>query len=167
MVDQAFVLFGKPLAVTAHLKTVRQGGFVPDYYDIRLEYSNFSAILKCSYLVHTAGPRYILHGEHGSFYKSGIDPQEELLKAGALPTGGQWGNEPQELWGTISYQKDGLQFEETVETIQGNYNHFYDNVYEAIRKGAELFVKPIESVEVLKIIEVCVKSSLLKKTIEI
>ena len=45
MVDQAFVLFGKPLSVNANLKIVRTGGNAADYYDIRLEYKTFSAIL--------------------------------------------------------------------------------------------------------------------------
>lgn len=165
MIDQAYVLFGKPVAVTAHLKIIRSGGFVTDYYDIRLDYENFSALLKCSYLVKKPGPRYILHGELGSFYKFGIDPQEELLKAGKLPEGEKWGAEPPELWGTISYQNNGNNFEEVVETIPGNYNIFYDNVYDAIRNGAELFVKPEEAFEVLKIMEACIKSNNEKRTI--
>ena len=165
MVDQAFVLFGKPLAVTAHLKIVRTAGIVTDYYDIRLEYEKFSALLKCSYLVKKKGPRYILHGELGSFFKFGIDPQEELLKAGNLPVGENWGKEPPEMWGTISYQKDGNEFEETIETIPGNYNIYYINVFDAIRHGAELFVKPEEAVEVLKILEACLQSNREKRTI--
>ena len=165
MVDQAYVLFGKPLAVTAHLKIVRTAGIVTDYYDIRLEYEKFAALLKCSYLVKKPGPRYILHGELGSFYKSGIDPQEELLKAGNLPEGENWGTEPPEMWGNISYQKGGNDFEEVVETLPGNYNIFYNNVFDAIRNGAELFVKPEEAVEVVKILEACLKSNREKRTV--
>jgi len=165
MVDQVYVLFGKPKAVTAHLKIVRSGGVVTDYYDIRLEYENFSALLKCSYLVKKPGPRYILHGEFGTFYKSGIDGQEELLKAGHLPVGENWGTEPPAEWGTLFYEKDGKDFEEVIETLQGNYNIFYNNVFDAIRNGAELFVKPEEAVEVLKILEACLKSNREKRTV--
>lgn len=165
MVDQAYVLYGKPLAVTSHLKIVRTGGVVTDYYDIRLEYEKFAALLKCSYLVKKPGPRYILHGESGTFYKSGIDPQEEMLKTGNLPAGKNWGTEPREMWGTVTYQKDGKDFEELIETVPGNYNIFYDNVFDAIRNGAELFVKPKEAVEVLKILEACLQSNREKRTI--
>jgi len=165
MVDQAFVLFGKPISVTAHLKIVRTGGAVTDYYDIRLEYENYSVLLKCSYLVKKPGPRYIIHGELGSFFKFGIDPQEELLKSGILPKGENWRTEPPEMWGTISCQKGGNDFEEVVETIPGNYNIFYDNVFDAIRNGAGLFVKPEEAVEVLKILEACLLSNREKRTI--
>jgi predicted dehydrogenase len=165
MVDQVFVLFGKPLAVTAHLKIVRTGGVVTDYYDIRLEYEKFSAIVKCSYLVKDPGPRYSIYGEYGTFHKWGIDPQEELLKAGHLPIGENWGKEPESEWGTILYEKDRVDFRAKIETLPGNYNIFYNNIYDTIRNGAELFVKPEESVEVLKILEACLKSNREKRTI--
>lgn len=165
MVDQVYVLFGKPKAVTAHLKIVRTGGVVTDYYDIRLEYENFSSLLKCSYLVKKPGPRYILHGEFGTFYKSGLDPQEEMLKAGNLPVGESWGTEPASEWGKLFYEKDGKDVEEVIETLPGNYNIFYNNVFDAIRNGAELFVKPEEAVEVLKILEACLKSNREKRTV--
>ena len=165
MVDQAVVLFGKPTAVTAHLKIVRTAGVVTDYYDIRLEYEGFSALIKCSYLVKNAGPRYTIHGEYGTFNKNGIDLQEEQLKAGNLPVGDDWGKEQPDEWGTIFYEEEGEDYEELVETVPGDYKIFYNNVYDAIRNGAELFVKPEESVEVLKILEACLASSCEKRTV--
>ena len=165
MIDQVYVLFGKPKSVSAHLKIIRTAGKVTDYYDIRLEYEHFSAILKCSYLVKSPGPRYSIYGENGTFYKFGIDPQEELLKTGKLPTGDDWGTEPESEWGTIFYEENGVDFKEKIETLPGNYKLFYDNLYNVIRNGADLFVKPQEAVEVLKIMEACVKSNLEKRSI--
>ena len=159
------MLFGKPKAVTAHLKIVRTAGVITDYYNIRFEYEGFSALTKCSYLVKNAGPRYIIHGEYGTFNKTGIDPQEEQLKAGKLPVGDDLGTESPDEWGTIFYEKDGVDYEELVETVPGDYNIFYDNVYDAIRNGAELFVKPEETVEVLKILEACLISNMKKQMI--
>ena len=165
MIDQAFVLFGKPHAVTAHLKVVRKGGLVTDYYDIRLEYERFSALLKCSYLVKNPGPRYSIYSEYGTFHKWGIDPQEEMLKNGALPEGENWGIEPKENWGELVYEKDGVEFIGKVATIPGNYKAVYNNLYDVIRNGAELAVKPEETVEVLKIMEACMESNRLKRTV--
>ena len=165
MVDQAYVLFGMPLAVTAHLQIVRKGGVVSDYYDIRLQYENFAALLKCSYLVKDPGPRYTVHGEYGTFYKYGIDSQEELLKAGNLPVGENWGREDPSEWGTLFYEENGEDVEELVETVPGNYNLFYNNVYGAIRNGEELLVKPEEALEVLKILEACLQSNRGKRTV--
>lgn len=167
MVDQAYVLFGMPKAVNANLKIVRKGGKVADYYDIRLEYEEFSAILKCSYLVKEPGPRYSIFGEYGTFHKWGIDNQEENLKAGNLPAGDDWGTEPEKDWGTLVYEKNGLEYRGTVETIPGNYNAFYENVYEALRNGAYLAVKPQETIDVLKILEACLESNRTKKQVKL
>ena len=80
MIDQVTVLFGMPKSVTTHLDILRDNGRAKDYYDIRLQYDGFAAILKSSYLVREPGPRYSLHGTLGSFRKWGIDPQEQVLK---------------------------------------------------------------------------------------
>lgn len=165
MVDQAYVLFGNPKAITAHLKIVRTNGEITDYYDIRLEYDDFAALLKCSYLVKNPGPRYSLHGENGTFHKYGIDPQEELLKTGHLPDGEKLGKESPDDWGTLYYEEGDEEIEELVETVPGNYNIFYDNVASAIRDGEQLLVQPEESVEVLRILEACLQSSREKRTI--
>ncbi|NQU53746.1 MAG: Gfo/Idh/MocA family oxidoreductase, partial [Bacteroidetes bacterium] len=110
-VDQAYVLFGKPVSVFANLKIVRTAGIVTDYYDIRLEYEGFTAILKCSYLVKNAGPHFSIYGEYGTFYKNGMDPQEELLKAGNMPDGEKLGVEAPDDWGVIFYEKEDEDFE--------------------------------------------------------
>lgn len=167
MVDQAYVLFGMPKAVTAHLRIVRKAGVVCDYYDIRLQYNNFAALLKCSYLVKDPGPRYTIHGEYGTFYKSGLDNQEEMLKTGHLPNEENWGTEAPEEWGTLVYQDGDDDVEELIETIPGNYTIFYTNVHDAIRNGAELFVKPEESINVLKILEACLLSNSEGRTVEL
>jgi scyllo-inositol 2-dehydrogenase (NADP+) len=165
MVDQAFVLFGTPSEVTAHLKIVRSGGAVYDYYDIRLGYKGFAALLKCSYLVKDPGPRYTIHGEFGSFNKWGIDPQEELLKNGELPTGNEWGTETPDKWGKLVYMKNNSEVIELVETIPGNYNLFYNNVYEVLRKEGRLLVQPEESLEVIRVLEACLLSNRKKSTV--
>jgi len=165
MVDQVLNLFGMPKSVTAHLATLRTNGRVPDYYDIRLQYDGFAALLKSSYLVREPGPRYSLHGTLGSFQKWGIDPQEEALKAGKLPGEPGWGEEPQEAWGLLHTEKDGQVIREKRETIPGNYPMFYDNLYEAIMNGADLLVKPEESRDCLRVLEACLLSDQEQRTI--
>lgn len=165
MVDQAYVLFGRPQTVTAHLKSVRTGGKIYDYYDIRLDYEGFSGLLKCSYLVMDPGPRYMINGEYGTFKKWGIDGQEEILKAGNLPDGDDWGKEEADCWGTLVYTENEEHIEELVETIPGDYRIFYDNIFQAIRNNKQLLVKPEEALEVLKIIEACLLSNRKRRTI--
>ena len=165
MIDQVLVLFGRPLSVTAHLQTLRTGGKVTDYYDIRLQYDGFAALLKCSYLVREPGPRYSVHGTLGSFHKWGIDPQEEALKAGKLPDSADWGTEPESDWGILHSEKEGHGFWQKMETIPGNYSVFYEKVYDAIVHRKEPPVKPEEALLTQEILELCVLSDREKRTV--
>jgi scyllo-inositol 2-dehydrogenase (NADP+) len=166
MVDQALVLFGKPKSITGHLDILRTSGKVTDYYDIRFQYKGFAATMKCSLLVRELGPRYIIHGTDGSFLKWGIDPQEEALKAGILPVGVDWGKEPETDWGHLNSEIKGVLYNKQIETIAGDYRLFYNNLYEAIRLGKELAVKPEEALLLVEMLNVCLESNRLKKTIE-
>lgn len=159
MIDQALVLFGKPKAISADIDSHRPGSKIDDYYDIKLYYSDFKVILKASLLVREPGPRYVLHGTSGSFVKYGIDPQEDALKAGSLPSTSEWGKEPSSEWGILNTEINGLTIKGKVESLAGNYGLFYDNVYEAIREGAELKVKPEEAAMVIHLIELALQSS--------
>ncbi|MGD1043796.1 MAG: oxidoreductase [Bacteroidota bacterium] len=165
MIDQALVLFGMPVAVTALLKIMRTGSKVDDWYDIRLHYPNVNVNLKSSLLVREPGPRYILHGTCGSFLKWGLDPQEEALKQGMNPNNPNWGKESQEWWGLLNIEKDNKQFREKYETLPGNYSAFYDNIFKSITHGTELAVKPEEALDVIQIIDAVKKSSTQQKTI--
>jgi predicted dehydrogenase len=60
-----------------------------------------------------------------------------------------------------------LEFSGKVETIAGDYNAFYNNVFDAIRNGEELAVKPQEAIDVLKILEACIESNQKRKNIDI
>ncbi len=165
IVDQALVLFGAPKAVTAHLNVLRTGGRTTDNFDIRLHYNQFNAILRTSYLVRELGPQYILHGTEGSFVKMGSDPQEEMLKVHRLPNGPKWGEDSQANWGTLNTSVNGLHFQGQIETIPGNYADFFVNLHGAIREGKTLMVKPEEALTTIRVLEACLESNQLKKTV--
>lgn len=158
MLDQVLILFGMPNGVDARVGIQRPNGKVEDFYDIRMLYDDFHAIVKSSYLVREATPRYILHGTEGSFIKYGIDPQEQALKDGKIPGSPGWGSEGKEFWGKLNTTIDGLHYEGLIETIAGNYSEFYKNLYDTIRNNASLAVKPEESRDVIKLIEACYES---------
>ena len=167
MLDQVLVLFGVPLEVDARVGVQRPGGKVEDFYDIRMLYKDFHAIVKSSYLVREATPRYILHGTEGSFIKYGIDPQEQALKDGKIPGSPGWGAEGKDLWGKLNTTVGGLHVEGQIETTPGDYTQFYKNVHDSIRNEKPLAVKPEESRDVIKLIETCYESSRLRKAIKI
>ncbi len=166
MLDQVLILFGKPNEVDARIGIQRPGGAVDDFYDIRLSYNDLLVIVKSSYLVREQGPRYTLHGIQGSFVKYGIDPQEQDLKDGKLPTIEGWGKEDKQWWGKINSTIHDEHVEKKIETLPGDYKEFYDSVHDAIRNRAPLTVKPEEAKEVIRLIEVCYESNNLKKAIK-
>lgn len=165
MVDQVLVLFGEPIEITAHLRKNRTDTKIFDYYDIRLQYDQFAAILKCSLLVREPGPRYIMNGTLGSFIKYGFDPQEAKLKTGILPQGKDWGIESPEQHGLLNTEINGVHFRGTIDSEAGNYNLFYNNIYDAIRNKSNLLVSPEEAKTVIKILELAILSDSERKTI--
>ena len=65
-------------------------------------------------------PRYIIHGENGSFIKYGIDPQEDHLKSGLLPGMYPFGIEDKKYSGILN------------ETKTGNWNILFDHIASSI-----------------------------------
>ncbi len=159
IIDQALFLFGKPASVNGDIRIMRTDSEVEDYFDIDLFYENVKVKLKGSYLVREAGPRYTLHGTEGSFLKWGIDPQEDLLKAGHLPDEPGWGADDEKYWGTLHTSLGGLTSRGKIETLPGDYLAFYTNLARAISQGEALAVRPEESLLGIQIIEAAFKSS--------
>ncbi len=167
LIDQALVLFGKPHAVTAHLKTVRSSGKVNDWFEVRLHYAEVQVSLKSSYLSREPGPRYIVHGDLGSFVKYGIDPQEQALVTGDAPSGLHWGEEEERWWGLLHTESRGTVIREKVKTEPGNYQAFYANVYDCIMRGAEYAVQPEEALNVIRVISAAKRSNDEHRTVSV
>lgn len=160
MIDQALVLFGWPHSVMADIRIQRPGGRVDDNFELILHYDQLKVTLKSSYLVREPGPRYVLYGTDGTYVKYGADLQEAALKSGRSPLEEGWGIEPEEQWGKLNTQLNGLHFVGKIETIPASYLGFYDNIHAAIRGQKELLVKPEQALQTIAIIEAAIKSSM-------
>ena len=167
LIDQAVVLFGMPQQITAHVGMQRAGVQVDDYFHITLGYGTLTATLKASMLAREPGPHFTLHGTAGSFVKYGMDPQEDLLKAGATPGGPGWGLEPSARWGKFNTQIDGLRFEGAIESLPGSYQGFYENIYAALNGEAELSVTPTQARNTIRLIELAQQSSAEGRTLAV
>ncbi|MFU8843447.1 MAG: Gfo/Idh/MocA family oxidoreductase [Bacteroidales bacterium] len=165
LIDQALTLFGKPLSVRAELQSQREDSLVDDFFEVDMHYKSMKARVTAGMLVEDPGPRYIIHGSRGSFIKYGIDPQEDALRNGLLPEGEEWGVDPPEQWGLVTFDYDELNFDGRIETEPGNYMGFYNNVYDVLVHGKPQSVKPGEAALVIRVIEAAFDSS--KKSVEI
>jgi predicted dehydrogenase len=158
LVDQALQLFGLPGKLFCDVRLLRDGARTDDSFDLFLLYDEFKCLLRSSYLVRDPGPRFTLHGTEGSFKVWGTDPQEEALKAGQLPGAPGWGSDTSASWARINsfFQQQHLEGPYPVQA--GNYLAFYDNVAEAIRKGAPVEVSGEQAEQVIRIIEAAYQS---------
>ncbi len=152
LVDQALQLFGTPLAVQADLAKQRTGARATDYFHVQLRYPRTRVHLHAGSLVAGNGLRFAVHGERGSYLKHGLDAQEDRLRAGGMPGDAGWGSDPRpgEL---ILAGEDGALVTQTVDSLHGDYRHYYGAMRAAIVDGAPLPVTPEEAIAVMRLIE--------------
>ncbi len=159
LADQALVLFGTPEAVSADIRFDRDLTAVNDGFAIHLHYPRLRVSLYASLLACTAGPRYVAHGTRGSYVKYGLDPQEPALKAGKKLGGPNWGEEPEDGWGTLTTMQNGAAVERRVPTLPGDYRSYYENVRDTILGEAALAVPGEQGWRVLRLLELAMESS--------
>lgn len=158
LIDQALILFGLPKTISADIKRQRPHAKADDYFSLDLHYEKLKVILKAGMLVREPGPRYIIHGTKGSFIKYGDDPQEVLLKAGAMPDTEGWGKETEENYGLIHTEMDGELTRKKYPSLQGSFGLYYENLYQTIVHGAALREKPEHGFNTIKMIELALIS---------
>lgn len=170
LIDQALTLFGPPQAVTADVRVEREGAVVDDAFDITLYYPGSRAYLRASMLASRPGPHFIVYGTKGSFVKYGLDPQEDALKRGERPGNKpNWGQEPEEAWGTLILGNAGAPnergipaqacIERRIASDTGDYRGYYENVRDAIPGKADLAVTPEAALRVMRVLELAMQSS--------
>ena len=162
LIDQAIRLFGMPEAVFADIATMRTHGKVDDYFMIRFLRPSLApdvrVMLKASYLMREAEPRFVLHGTLGSYVKHGVDKQEAALLRGEMPDQPHWGEETEEEWGLIHTEIDGEEICRKYPGISGNYGGFYQNIYEHLRLGEALQTGARDILNVIRVIEAAYRS---------
>jgi scyllo-inositol 2-dehydrogenase (NADP+) len=167
LIDQAFVLFGKPLAVFASFDVLRATSQVEDYFELLLYYPKLHVRLRASYFVREPAPSFIVHGTRGSFLKTRGDVQEATLQAGRKPTGADWGAELDQDRGILHTEINGTVVKEVVESLPGNYMAYYEGVYQSIANNQPPPVTADDGIMVMRIIEAAFRSDREKKVIEL
>lgn len=131
LIDQVVSLFGRPEFVHYDIRSVRNKNNPDDTFELQLYYGDIKAIVKCSHLVMQPYPKFIVHGENGSFIKMSVDPQETSLKAGEMPGSQNFGKDPER--GVLKYQNvQGEMITEKVDAGTGDYGRVYDAVYDTL-----------------------------------
>jgi len=168
LIDQALQVFGKPTAIFADLRVQRDHAKAIDDFEFILSFPGIKVSLKGQMLAKISTARYAVYGMNGSFVKWGVDPQEALLRDGVVPSQYQdWGKEDSEFQGTIAISEAGKDIEEKIESEWGSGQDFYKNIVAAIKEEEELFVKPEQARDVIRILELAERSWAEQRTISL
>jgi len=149
LIDQALVLFGRPLGVTCDLAILRPGGRATDYAHAVLRYADKRVILHADMTTPAPDARFAVHGARASWLKIGLDVQEDLLKSGLTPGASGWGVDSRP--GVVIDGATGAQ--DAVAGPPGDYPAYYAAVARAIQGGAPNPVPPGEAVAVMEVLE--------------
>jgi scyllo-inositol 2-dehydrogenase (NADP+) len=160
LLDGALVIFGEPKSVTAKAIMQRATSQVDDSFDVVMDYPHTRAYLRARILAYAPGPHMLIHGTKGSFIKYGMDPQEDRLRSEKIPPGtdwgADWGEDPEQLWGTLSIAGESPV---KLKTERGDYRGFYANVRDAITTGTPLDVPPEQALRTMRAVLLSHKSS--------
>jgi predicted dehydrogenase len=157
LLDQALQLFGRPEALTLDLARQRDGARSDDAFLAQLRYGETRVLLGASALAAAAGPRFRVHGTRGSYLKSGLDPQEDQLKAGYRPPAPDWGLDPAP--GTLTALAGERLEARAVPPLAGDYPAYYAAIRDALLGRCANPVPPSEAIEVMALIELGLRSA--------
>jgi predicted dehydrogenase len=157
LLDQAVQLFGLPQAVNADIARLRDGAKAPDYFDVTLRYPGHRAILHASALVAGNGLRFAVHGTQGSYLKHGLDVQEDQLRAGVVPGTDGWGVDTRA--GELVQEREGRLVAAVAHAEVGDYRRYYAGMRDAIQLGHPVPVTPQQALDVMRLIELGMRSS--------
>lgn len=155
LMDSMIALFGRPDKVAYDIRNNEVESGVDNYFDVDLHYGHtFKVKVKTNHVVASSYPRFILHGENGTFVKYGEDQQENDLKAGIMPGSSGFGEDSVMYYGIARYKNaNGDWIEKQIKTPVGDYGRYYDAVYETLKNGAEPLVSQEEALTNIQILE--------------
>ncbi|WP_067467532.1 Gfo/Idh/MocA family oxidoreductase [Actinomadura macra] len=164
LIDQAITLFGRPERVYAEVDTRRRGAAAPDDAFVALTHrGGIRSHLWMSAAAAQLGPRFRVLGNRGSYTVSGMDVQEEALRAGSTPRDPGYGAAPAPSYGLL-----GTPGEERVEpTEPGAYQDFYAAVAHTLRTGATPPVTLADAITGLEVIEAALRSARDRTVVEL
>lgn len=149
LIDQALVLFGRPLGVSCDLAVMREGGQATDWAHAVLRYADRRVILHADMTTPAPDIRFRVHGSTASWLKSGLDGQEDQLKAGLAVGGPGWGADP-----APAVRVDGATGRrEAAPGPAGDYRAFYDGIAAALTAGGPNPVPPEQALAVMEVLE--------------
>ncbi|MCL4508211.1 MAG: Gfo/Idh/MocA family oxidoreductase [Chloroflexi bacterium] len=128
---------------------------VGNYAKLILRFSDSTlAEVNTGNIVRQAKPRWFIIGDHGTLLKEGLDPQERAMLSGDI-------NRAQEdpaQQARITTEIDGLTSHQVVESSQGSWRRYYENIANVLLRGEELAVTAESVRRVVAVLDVAMQS---------
>ena len=155
LVDQALQLFGLPDRVIGSLAAQRPGAQTDDWAHVILEYGRLRVILHTAVVVAAAPPRFVVHGQAGSWIKYGLDRQERQLVAALTPDGPEASHDDEH-----AIHVDGATgTEREMPVPAGDYRRFYLQLRDALQGVGGNPVPPEQALAVIAVVAAAIRSS--------
>jgi predicted dehydrogenase len=122
-------------------------------------YPGLAVTLGANGLSLPAAPRFHLRGTKGSYWKSGVDPQEAALNKVTRIDDPAWGQEPAANWGVLHVGIEGGSVSHPVPALAGDYRLYYAGIRDALLGKAPAPVTGIDGWRVARLLEWAVESS--------
>ena len=159
LIDQALQLFGHPDSIFADLRKQREHAQAVDDFEFILSYPTRKISLSGQMLAKEPTPRFAIYGLKGSFVKPGVDPQEALLREGAIPhEDPNWGKDPEYNYGILNILENRQDVREKVVSEVGTGQDFYTNLVAVLEGNEQLIVSPEQARDVIRILEAAEQS---------
>jgi predicted dehydrogenase len=141
ILDQALSLFGTPNEFWGKTYIQRNASIIDDAFDVHLGYGRTQVYLSSNMFMREETPRYIIHGENGSFVKYGIDQQEDHLKIGLMPGMKGFGVEESKYNARLNVDNGNFVFKGEIETKVGNWNLLFNHIASVILENEPYLIK--------------------------
>lgn len=159
LIDQAVTLLGFPKAIYADLRKEREVSGSIDYFQVILFYDSMQVRVYASETAIGRFPNFAVWGKKGSFIKVGTDVQEQALINGMKPNALGFGEDTPENYGTLTVYDNNIITSNVIVTEKGQYQCYFDNIYEVMVHNKELLVKPEFCAKVIRLLELATLSS--------
>lgn len=165
LIDQALQLIPSPVnTVYCHISNLHWGMDIGTHCQLVLTFANDVVYeIEISYLCHTKRPRWTVLGTLGAMTKYGLDPQEAAILSGDLAAA----HEDPANHLQIEYEDHGVSRQMTIESVQGSWQGYYQNIVNVLNGQDELIVKPEQVKTQIQIIESAMQSARSGQTVSI
>ena len=124
--------------------------------EIVMEFDQTMFIVQTSRICRIDRPRWWIVGSAGGFVKTGIDPQEDALRAGDIDRARELETDQGVLRAATA---GGEVAESRVSSIHAHWDSYYANIAGHLVRGEPLAVTAEQAREVVKVLEAAVQSS--------